>query len=94
VRRRERSQTALVAGGLYVLLGLLFLLDRLDVLAISGVYMLPVLLIGLGVAVLLSAARRRPAPEPDVPTADEPAPEPDVPTADEPAPADPDEDTA
>lgn len=66
-----RSRTALVAGTLYVVLGVLFLLDRLDVLSISGAYMLPVLLIGLGAAIIAGSLRRparEPAPEPAPPS--------------------------
>lgn len=50
---------ALGAGVFFVLAGVLFLLDQLDVLTLRASYLWPVLLIGLGVAVLAGAWTRR-----------------------------------
>ncbi len=49
---------ALGLGLFYVSAGVLFLLDRLEVLDLRPRYLLPLLLIGLGVAVLAGGRRR------------------------------------
>lgn len=54
-RRRDRS--TIVFGLFFVLVGVAFLLDRLDVWTIQVRYLPPLLLIALGLAVLLGAAR-------------------------------------
>lgn len=50
---------AIVFGLFFVVVGVAFLLDRLDVWTIEARYLPPVLLIALGVAVLLGARRSR-----------------------------------
>lgn len=76
MRRPERSRVALVAGALYVVLGVLFLLDRLGVITIAAAYVLPVLLIALGVGVILGSRRSdtRPPPPAPAPETDPPPP--------------------
>jgi hypothetical protein len=52
----------LVAGILFVALGVAFLLDALDVVSLKGAYVWPVALILIGLAVLwggLTSSRRR-----------------------------------
>lgn len=60
---REVDRVALAFGVGFVVLGVLFLLDRLDVWELKASYVLPVFLIALGVAILLGGRWRRP-PEP------------------------------
>jgi hypothetical protein len=60
--RRVPNRTALVAGILFIALGVAFLLDALDVVSLKGAYVWPVALILIGVAVLwggLTSSRRR-----------------------------------
>lgn len=54
------DRTALVAGLLFVALGAVFLLESLDVIDVRTVIVLPVLLIGLGAAILAGGLARRP----------------------------------
>ncbi len=57
----RRVDRAAVAFGLFfVVVGVAFLLDRLDVWTIRARYLPPLLLIALGVAVLLGAGRSSP----------------------------------
>lgn len=51
------NRTALVSGVFFVVVGVAFLLDRLGVWRVRGVYVWPLLLIVLGVAVLAGARR-------------------------------------
>ena len=51
-----------VAGGLFVVLGILFLLDELDVWGLESAVVWPLVLIGLGLAIGLGALRRREHP--------------------------------
>ncbi|HEU4354935.1 MAG TPA: DUF5668 domain-containing protein [Actinomycetota bacterium] len=60
---RDVDRVALAFGIGFVVLGVLFLLDRLDVWDLKPSYVLPVLLIAIGVAILLGARWKRP-PEP------------------------------
>lgn len=53
-----RDPTAVVAGLLFVVLGVLLLLEAFDVLDLRPSVLIPALFIGLGVAVLAGAARR------------------------------------
>jgi LiaI-LiaF-like transmembrane region len=56
------NRTALIAGLLFVVLGVLFLLDALDAINLRGAYVWPVALIVVGLAVLwggLTSSRRR-----------------------------------
>jgi cell wall-active antibiotic response 4TMS protein YvqF len=56
----RRDRAAIVFGVFFVLVGVAFLLDRLDVWTIRARYLPPVLLIAFGVAVLLGAHRSSP----------------------------------
>lgn len=51
--RRTTNRSALVFGIFFIVAGVAFLLDRLDVWNLRVRYLAPVLLIALGVAVLL-----------------------------------------
>lgn len=62
---RDVDRIALAFGIGFVILGVLFLLDRLDVWDLKPSYVLPVLLIAIGVAILLGGRWKRP-PEPPV----------------------------
>ena len=46
------SRTSLVAGVFFILAGVVFLLDELEVWGLQAAYIWPLLLIGLGVAVI------------------------------------------
>jgi membrane protein DedA with SNARE-associated domain len=54
---------SLIWGLIFIVLGVLFLLDQLDVLDLKAAYILPVVLIVIGVTFLISgaASRRRPS---------------------------------
>jgi len=58
---RSYNRSALAAGLLFVVLGVVFLLEQLNVFDLRAVYVWPVVLIVLGVAILASgvAASRR-----------------------------------
>lgn len=49
---------ALIAGALFVALGVLFLLDHYAVFDFRAIYVWPILLIGLGVAVMFGGRTR------------------------------------
>jgi uncharacterized membrane protein HdeD (DUF308 family) len=53
--REGLNRTSLVAGLLFIVLGVLFLLDQLDVLQLRASYVVPVVLIVVGVVVLIGA---------------------------------------
>jgi hypothetical protein len=54
----ERPDRASIVFGLFfVVVGVAFLLDRLDVWTIRPRYLPPIVLIGLGIAVLVGASR-------------------------------------
>jgi cytochrome c oxidase subunit IV len=55
---RGTNRTAVVWGIFFVLAGIAFLLDRLDVWDLRGRYLIPMLLIAVGAAVLLGGRRR------------------------------------
>jgi LiaI-LiaF-like transmembrane region len=55
----------LAFGVAFVVAGVLFLLDRLDVWDIRATYILPVFLIALGVGILLGGASKTPPAPPD-----------------------------
>lgn len=62
---REVDKVALAFGATFIVAGVLFLLDRLEVWEMKATYVLPVLLIAIGAAILLSGrSRRPPAPPP------------------------------
>jgi cell wall-active antibiotic response 4TMS protein YvqF len=52
-----RDRGAVVFGVFFVVVGVAFLLDRLNVWTIQAKYLPPILLIAFGVAVLLGARR-------------------------------------
>lgn len=52
------NRTALVFGAFFVLAGVAFLLERLDVWELRLRHLAPALLIALGIAVLLGGSRR------------------------------------
>jgi hypothetical protein len=61
-RRRRYDAAALGAGFVFIVLGVLFLLDQLDVITLRAGYVLPVVLIAIGAGMLvraLLASRRR-----------------------------------
>lgn len=53
-----RDRTGLWAGVIFIILGFIFLLEKLGLLVISGAYVWPALLIVVGVAVLAGSGRR------------------------------------
>jgi uncharacterized membrane protein len=57
--RRSYDRTSAIAGGIFVILGALFLVERLGILVLAGRYVWPVLLIVLGVVVLIGESSRR-----------------------------------
>jgi hypothetical protein len=59
VAEREPSRTAIVAGIAFVVAGVAFLLERLDVWDLEVETLLPAALIGLGLVILLSARTGR-----------------------------------
>jgi membrane-bound ClpP family serine protease len=50
---RAYNRTALVAGLIFIVLGVVFLLEQLEVFELRAIYVWPVVLIAIGVAVLL-----------------------------------------
>jgi hypothetical protein len=50
---RNYNRTALIGGLIFVVLGVVFLLEQLDVFELRAAYVWPVVLIAIGVAVLL-----------------------------------------
>ena len=53
------NRGSIVAGVFFVLVGVAFLLQELGLWDLKAVYVFPVLLIALGVAVILGGTRRR-----------------------------------
>jgi hypothetical protein len=64
VAEREVDRVALALGVAFVVVGILFLLDRLDVWDLKASYLLPVVLIAIGVAILVGARSSRPPAPP------------------------------
>jgi hypothetical protein len=58
------DRVALAFGVAFVIAGILFLLDRLDVWEMKASYVLPVFLIALGVAILVGVRSKRPPAPP------------------------------
>lgn len=56
---RDLNATSLIAGIVFIVLGVLFLLQRLGVLALSGRYVWPIVLVAVGVAIILGGGRHR-----------------------------------
>lgn len=55
----RHSIAAFVTGLMFIIIGTLFLLDEYDVLDLNAVFILPVLIIGLGLAIILGARTAR-----------------------------------
>ena len=53
------NRGSIVAGVFFILVGVAFLLQELGLWDLKAVYVFPVLLIALGVAVILGGTRRR-----------------------------------
>jgi Na+-translocating ferredoxin:NAD+ oxidoreductase RnfD subunit len=60
VNGRPLDRTALAFGIAFIVAGVLFLLDRLDVWNLSVSFVLPVFLIALGVGILLGGRPKEP----------------------------------
>ena len=56
---RDFHRGSLIWGLLFIVLGVLFLLDQLDVLDLKAAYILPVVLIVIGATFLVSGAASR-----------------------------------
>ena len=56
---RETNRSALVFGVFFIVAGVAFLLDRLEVWNLQARYLLPILLIVLGIAVLIGGRSPR-----------------------------------
>lgn len=54
------SMSALVFGLVFIAIGTLFLLNELDVFDLDPVYIIPILLIGLGIGIIAGNRRTRP----------------------------------
>jgi cell wall-active antibiotic response 4TMS protein YvqF len=59
VNGRTFHTGSVVWGLIFIVLGVLFLLDQLDVIDLRAAYVLPVVLIVIGVAFLVSGAASR-----------------------------------
>jgi len=60
VDERGVDRVALAFGVAFVVAGVLFLLDRLDVFELKISYVLPIFLIALGVGIVLGGGWKRP----------------------------------
>ena len=58
MQRHDTDLLSLVAGLLLTLLGLAFLLDEADVLTVTAAWVVPTILIGVGVAGVLASRPR------------------------------------
>jgi hypothetical protein len=59
VNDRDFHRASVIWGLIFIVLGVLFLLDQLDVFDLKAAYILPVVLIVIGVTFLLSGAASR-----------------------------------
>jgi uncharacterized membrane protein len=55
---RDFNLTALISGIVFIILGTLFLFDRLGVLVLSSRYVWPIVLVAVGIAVIAGSGRR------------------------------------
>jgi uncharacterized membrane protein YhaH (DUF805 family) len=62
MNRRDFHRGSVIWGLIFIVLGVLFLLDQLDVLDLKAAYILPVVLIVIGVTFLISGAASRRMP--------------------------------
>ena len=58
---REFHVTSAVIGLVFMVLGVLFLLDQLDVIALEARYVVPAFIVGLGLAIMAGSFVRRSA---------------------------------
>jgi membrane protein DedA with SNARE-associated domain len=63
VNGREYHRGSVIWGLIFIVLGVLFLLDQLDVFDLQAAYIFPVVLIVIGVTFLISGAASRRRPE-------------------------------
>jgi uncharacterized membrane protein len=59
---RDLNITSLIAGVVFIVLGVLFLLERLNVLVVSSQYVWPIVLVALGIAIIVGGERRHRGP--------------------------------
>ena len=55
---RDFNTTAFISGIVFIVLGVLFLFDRLGVIAVSSRYIWPVVLVAIGVAIIVGSGSR------------------------------------
>lgn len=53
------NKTSLIAGIVFIIFGVLFLLERLGAIDVSARYIVPILLVALGVALVVGATPKR-----------------------------------
>jgi membrane protein DedA with SNARE-associated domain len=63
VNDRSYHRGSIIWGLIFIVLGVLFLLDQLDVFDLKAAYIFPVVLIVIGVTFLISGAASRRRPE-------------------------------
>jgi membrane protein DedA with SNARE-associated domain len=63
VNDRSYHRGSIIWGLIFIVLGVLFLLDQLDVFDLRAAYIFPVVLIVIGVTFLISGAASRRRPE-------------------------------
>ncbi len=56
---RDFNMTALISGVVFILLGALFLFERLGIVDVSSRYIWPIVLVAIGVAILFGGGRHR-----------------------------------
>jgi Domain of unknown function (DUF5668) len=59
VKERKMSRGALGGGIFFIIAGIAFLLDELDVVSLSTGYLIPALLIIFGAAIIIESLHRR-----------------------------------
>ncbi len=103
--RRPVDRLALVAGLVFIIVGFVFLLERLGIVDVSPSFVVPVLLVALGIGLLIGRGREV-RPEPVIPTdmaptdappaavVDETLPQPTMPVTEDKPPATPVSDDA
>ena len=55
---RDFNATAFISGIVFILLGVLFLFDRLGVIVVSSRYVWPIVLVAIGVAIIMGGGSR------------------------------------
>ena len=56
--RRDLNTTSLIAGIVFIIFGVLFLLERLGVIDVSGRYVVPIVLIAIGGSIVIGHGPR------------------------------------